>query len=224
MTKKDLPNNTEWDVFWGDERAEQFTKISWSKKRIINILNEFLRKNKNVLDAGCGSGFFSKYFCDQGMNTVSLDYSDKALEIANKITDGKTKILKTDLLLNVLSDEVDARFDVIFTDGLFEHFSDVQQDAIISNFKSVLKDDGVIVTFVPNMLSPWQLIRPFYMPSIKEKPFYLNQLVDLNVRNGLVVRRSGGINVLPFKLSFDSLLGKYFGMLLYSISGKNLSV
>lgn len=220
MNKKILPDANDWDDFWRSGSTKQFTKISWSKKRICRMLDLFIAKDKKVLDAGCGSGFFSKYFCDKGAKVFSLDYSDEALQIARQITNEKTEVLKKDLLKKNICEEIHERFDLIFTDGLFEHFSVEEQDIIYSNLFSLLSFDGVIATFVPNKFSPWELIRPLYMPGIKESPFVLSQLVKLNERNGAKIICKGGVNVWPFALSPDKLLGHLFGMLLFTIAKK----
>lgn len=220
MNKQILPNENDWDNFWKSDSTKKFTKISWSKKRICRILDLFIGKDKKVLDAGCGSGFFSKYFCDNGTKVFSLDYSDAALQIAKKITNEKTEVIKKDLLLPNICEEIHERFDLIFTDGLFEHFSIKEQNIIFCNLLSLISPEGVIVTFVPNKFSPWELIRPFYMPGIKEKPFVLSELVDLNERNGAKIIYKGGLNVFPFALSPDKLLGHLFGMLLFTIAKK----
>lgn len=122
------------------------------------------------------------------------------------------------MLSETVPNEISERFDIVFSDGLFEHFSFDDQDKIMKNFVSLLSDDGLIVTFVPNRFSPWQIIRPFYMPGIKEMPFVLDELIDMNERNGLKVVDYGGINVLPFSVSPEQVIGKYFGMLLYTVS------
>ncbi|MFT5169465.1 MAG: 2-polyprenyl-3-methyl-5-hydroxy-6-metoxy-1,4-benzoquinol methylase [Lysobacterales bacterium] len=218
MTKIATPQANDWDNYWSLDRTERFTKISWSKKRIMKILSRYFGKGSSILDAGCGSGFFSAYFCDEGADVVSLDYSKEALDIAKKLTQNKTITLQADLTDQAMSASVDRKFNLIFTDGLFEHFSDGVQDTIMTNLKNLLSDDGVIVTFVPNRFSPWELIRPFFMPGIEEDPFVLSGLMKLNERNGLSVGERGGINTIPFALSPDRLVGSWFGMLLYTIA------
>jgi len=56
------------------------------------------------------------------------------------------------------------------------------------------------------------------MPGIEEKPFTLQELVDLNVRNGLVVLARGGLNTFPFRLSPEGGVADRFGMLLYTVA------
>ena len=208
----------DWDRFWAREESLKFTQPSFSKRRIIEIISPFLPKCRNVLDAGCGTGFFSKYFCDSGLGVVSLDYSDSALGITKRMTQGRSRVVKEDLLSENLAERLGEKFDIIFSDGLFEHFSSAFQDRIIQNFLMLLKAEGIVITFVPNRFSPWELIRPWLMPGIEEKPFVLKGLIDLNERNGLSVVQRGGVNTIPFRLSPDQIFGRYFGMLLYTIA------
>lgn len=215
-----LPEDKDWNRFWSRPGSQQFSQISWSKRRILNVLEPYAIDGKKALDAGCGSGFFSKYFCDRGMPTVAADYSDSALEMAKTITEGKSKLLKADFLNEPLDKKLNDRFDLIFSDGLLEHFSSGQQDTIIKNWDSVLSKDGVMVTFVPNRFSPWELIRPLYMPGIEETPFVLKELVNVHERNRLRVIQKGGVNTLPFRFSPDRWTGAAFGMLLYVVARK----
>ncbi len=216
-----LPKQKQWNDFWGREQAKRFGRISYSKQRIISILKPYFNDGDAALDAGCGSGFFSAVFCDFGMKTVSIDYSQQALDLTKHNTDGRSQCVQADLLASGLAQRCGQAFDLIFSDGLFEHFSEQNKDGILKNFISVLNDDGVLVTVVPNLWSPWQLIRPFLMPGIEEKPFVLRNLIRLHERNGLTVFDSGGLNVLPFRFSPEVVAPK-LGMLLYVAARKRL--
>jgi SAM-dependent methyltransferase len=220
MSQLTTPEAKDWNHYWRLDQTKTFTKISWSKRRIIEIIGPYCQSGKNGLDAGCGSGFFSRFMLEQKMNVLAIDYSQAALDIARKLTDGRVQTMKTDLLSDPLASQLQTRFDFIFTDGLLEHFPLNDQDKILQNLRSVLKDEGVIATFVPNRWSPWELIRPFYMPGIEEKPFTLSELIHLHKRNQFEIISTGGINTLPFAVSPDPLLGKTFGMLLYVIARK----
>ena len=216
------PQSSDWNSFWVNQEPDKLKKPSWSKQRIIKVIEPYLQKKKKVLDAGCGSGFFSKYFCDQGMEVVSLDYSDTALEMTKKMTLGRARIVKQDLLQENLAATFGEKFDIIFSDGLLEHFTSADQNKIMKNFISVLSPSGILITFVPNRWSPWELIRPLFMPGIDETPFVLRGLVRLNIANGLLILQTGGINTFPFFFSPDELFGRVFGMLLYTIAEKNV--
>jgi UDP-N-acetylglucosamine transferase subunit ALG13/precorrin-6B methylase 2 len=198
-----------WNNFWTKDKKKKF---SWAKFRVINILSKMEFKNKRVLDAGCGSGFFSKYFKERGAKVTALDFSDNALKMTRKIVNCETinsdvrKILKKSNY-----------YDFIFSDGLLEHFDNPSE--VLMEVKRVLKKNGKIITFVPNQYSFWQIIRPFIMKSIKEMPFTMRKLLQLHKKNDLNVLSYGGVNVIPSKYS-PEFLGKKFGMLLYVLASK----
>ena len=208
----------EWNNFWSANQDRSFLNPSWSKRRIMNILDRYIFAGMEVLDAGCGSGFFSNYFILKGCKVYSLDYSEEALNLARRMTDNKSfKYLKGDLLNEDISSEFENKFDLIFTDGLFEHFTKHEQEQIMETFIEIKKDKGIVVTIVPNKYTFWTVVRPFFMPGIKEKPFSLNELESFVKRSGQDIIESGGLNVLPIQYSPEFLGGKV-GMLVYVIS------
>jgi len=58
MDKSFSTQRKDWDQYWGKDSTKRFSKISWSKRRIIKVLEPHLVPGHNALDAGCGSGFF----------------------------------------------------------------------------------------------------------------------------------------------------------------------
>lgn len=206
-----------WNRFWKLNTASRFTQKSWSKIRILQRLENYLRPGMAVLDAGSGSGFFSEYFLSKHCAVSSLDYSQDALEMTRKRTRGGCEAyLAENLLDETFGTRFAGKFDLIFTDGLFEHFPLSGQKIILDNFCRSKKPQGVIATFVPNLYSWWEVVRPLVMPGIHEKPFTRRALLDLH--RGLNLLECGGLNVLPFALSPERLLGRHLGMILYCIA------
>lgn len=211
-----------WNKFW-NSKPDSDKKISWSKKRILNLLGPSLKKTGFALDAGCGSGFFSHKFSEFGMHVVALDNSEQALEACKKLCKNRIECVNRDLLNPDLGNEFKNKFDLIFSDGLLEHFTFSNQKVILRNFAQMLRPEGRIITLVPNKFSPWQLIRPFMMPGIIEYPMILKRLLKLNRHCGLEVLSAGGLNVLPIGFSPENLFGSTLGMLLYTISTQEVS-
>ncbi len=217
MNKK-ITGKSNWDSFWKNT-SRQKEQISWSKKRICNILDRYADSGLTVLDAGSGSGFFSSYFIGSGCKTYSLDYSDTALELTRSNTENKSEsYILMDLLTPQFNQHYSKTFDIIFSDGLLEHFSPEQQEQIICNWKNAKKDDGIIISVVPNRYSAWEIIRPLFMPGIEETPFTMSQLEKVHQQQGLKVLECGGINTIPLPLSPDKYIGKWLGMLLFIIA------
>lgn len=203
-----------WDYFWQHNAQSRFTQKSWSKIRIMRLLDQELRAGMRVLDAGSGSGFFSQYFISKGCEVYTLDYSQEALDIARRLTQDKSgAYLRENLLEDAFGIKYRETFDLVFTDGLFEHFSETDQRRIMDNFKKTKKKDGLITTFVPNRYSWWEIVRPLVMPGIHEIPFTPQKLSRLH--EGLRIVKQGGLNVLPFALSPEGALGSNLGMILY---------
>ena len=209
-----LPSEKNWNEFWGTKAKAESTRKIWSKIRMMKLLDTITRPGMVVLDAGSGSGFFSNYFIDKGCDVYSLDYSDNALSLTKDATGNKSKAyLNEDLLSESFGEKYSGVFDLIFSDGLFEHFSPEDQVKIMNNFKNAKKEDGIIVTFVPKKYSWWQVVRPLFMPGIKEKPFTMKKLLELH--GGLECIRKGGLNVLPIFFSPDRTLGSRLGVIIY---------
>jgi hypothetical protein len=200
---KPLPSDVNWNSFWTDKDLNKIKRPSWSKKRMMKILAKYTSFDLRVLDAG-------------SCKTYSLDYSIDALNLTRKMTSGRSKAyLQEDLLNPEFGEKYKGQFDLIFSDGLFEHFVQKDQCKIIDNFIKLKSKNGIIVTFVPNLLTWWTIVRPYLMPGIEETPFILESLKGLH--SELEIIESGGINVLPLSTSPDSLLGAKLGMLLYCI-------
>lgn len=209
-----LPEERNWDDFWESKADSRFTKKSWSKTRMMALLDSVVEPGMDVLDAGSGSGFFSNYFIHKGCNVYSLDYSQDALELTKRMTGNRSQeYLREDLLDGGFGDRYRNRFDIIFSDGLFEHFPPEEQQKIMSVFIESKKDEGLITTFVPNKYSWWEVVRPLFMPGIKEKPFTMGKLLELHGQ--LLCLKKGGLNVIPASLSPDGLLGQKLGMILF---------
>lgn len=205
-----------WDNFWKSRPGKRCG--SRAKKRIAGILSDYIEPGMDVLDLGCGAGFFSAYFISKGCGVYSMDYSREALSIARDITETKSKMyINANILDPGVFIDIDVKFDIIFTDGLLEHYSKLEQDKIVSNMKAVKKDKGYIINFAPNKFSLWSMARPFVM-DIKEKPFGMGEFINLHDRNSLNIIAFGGVNVLPSKISPERLLGRYFGMLFYCVA------
>lgn len=104
-----------------------------NKKKLINLIKKYA-KNKKILEAGSGTGIISTYMASIGYDVTELDINDKILKLAKDISEnyikkGRPKFIKKDLFkMNFKNNE----FDVIFSNGVLEHFSDEEIKKILS--------------------------------------------------------------------------------------------
>ncbi len=115
-------------------------------KKILSYANLSVNslKNKDVLDAGCGTGDKAIFFSLKGANVTGIDFALgqllKAKEKANK-QNTKVKLVKTDIL-NPYLDKL-GKFDYIFCLGVLHHTQDPKKG--FNNLCKLLKKDGIIV-------------------------------------------------------------------------------
>ena len=157
------------------------------------------------------------YFAARGCEVCALDYSEAALDLARRHGEQVAGYLHADLRDPGCAQRLAGRFELVFSDGLLEHFLPDPQRTVLRHLAFMLRPKAVVVTVVPNRFTPWTLLRPFYMPGIREIPFTCWRLRRLYAEAHLSILDSGGLNITSTRLSPDRVLGAYVGMLLYCV-------
>lgn len=112
---------------------------NYTLKRKLSLINSFKTESKNILDVGAGTGDFLNVCKNNDWNTVGVEPSVDAINIAAK----KGVFLKENL------DEIqNKKFDVITLWHVLEHVEMLSD--YISKLKELLSDDGRLVIAVPN--------------------------------------------------------------------------
>lgn len=124
-------------------------------KRYNELLDKFekYRNNNNILDIGCGIGYFLEEAKKRGWNVYGTEYTDEAISICEKkgiqLNKGK---------LNPENYKI--KFDVITSFEVIEHINNPVEE--LNNIKSILRDEGLFYLTTPN----FNAINRFYL---KEK-------------------------------------------------------
>ena len=117
-----------------------------TNKRLDVIFNELLVENisgKKLLDAGCGTGWFSKLACQRGARVTSMDLGEKLLsKVALKCQ--SQRVIGS--ILDMPFD--DNSFDIIISSEVIEHVPEPAK-ALKELFK-VLKPGGKLILTTPN--------------------------------------------------------------------------
>ena len=136
--------------------------------------NEVLLKEAEgaitILDLGCGRGEHSAVLALQGKQTTLLDWSDENLDFSKKLYESlgqEGKFYKADMTGPLPF--ADHSFDLVFSCGVFEYFSDEQITSILKEMFRVTRQKVVIM--VPNACSLFYRLGMWYMQLAKNWPW-----------------------------------------------------
>ena len=128
----------------------------WGKARIARCLPLIdPRPGERILDLACGFGTFTYLCAGRGARIVGLDLSEKCLRAASDACaqfrlDGPYHFVFGDVGALPFGDR---SFDKLVSIDGFEHFTWNQKRALIAESHRVLKPEGVLVIYTPNLLT-----------------------------------------------------------------------
>ena len=145
----------------GDIKGHIDIHLKERKPLIDCILKHIENKPRpiKVLEVGCGTAIDSYNLINNipGLDVYAVDYSWESLILAKKISGyfpKPVKLLLCDAFSIVFKDET---FDLVFSQGLIEHFRDPA--AIIREQTRILKNDGILVIDVPQKYNPYTVYK-----------------------------------------------------------------
>ncbi|RLF32599.1 MAG: hypothetical protein DRN08_06470 [Thermoplasmata archaeon] len=218
-----------WEKEW-KERAKFFPqKILESRftKEAYNCLESFIdgREDKLILELGCGTGRFCCLLGKDFPHThiIGLDISSSALQIASFLKES-LHIDNVEFILGDLfnSPFVDNSFDVVFSEGVIEHFSLEETPNYIQALREMIrlvKRGGKVILGVPNWYSFPHTFYKWILREVKkeykygyEKSFRYSEIKEMFSKFGL-----RNIEVLGFypAHSFYRLAGSGFFRIFY---------
>lgn len=118
-----------------------------TKKNLIDLIKKY-SPNKKIIEVGSGTGILSTYLASLGFDSVAIDIDKDILNLSKKIAKeygakNKPKFMIDSILkLNYKNKE----FDVSFSNGVLEHFSDKE---IIKTIKKQLKIANTVIVGIP---------------------------------------------------------------------------
>ncbi len=116
-----------------------------SQREKLNIVRHF-RKTGNLLDVGCGAGFFVREATGGGFTAQGVEFSQEAVEFGK--SQGTERIAEGDFLQT----EFPGRsFDIITLWHVLEHLP--RPVEILDKIRGLLAPEGILVIAVPNFES-----------------------------------------------------------------------
>ena len=165
--------NKVWSEFWSKKESWLWIlKYTPTYKKIVKTFRAIdLPKDAKILDAGCGTGKLASFWLNEGYDALGVDISDVALSITNK---KGVKTVKADILRLPFEDN---SFDLVYSDGLLEHFID--PEPVLAELFRV--SGKYVLTFVPR-ISPLKTIIDTVVPPPKEYKKKDSEWIELHER------------------------------------------
>ena len=148
---QDKAGRTYWKQVWSEKININEVDINYYTNNLMHKLySKYLKKNKNktICEIGCALSpyllYFNKYFNYQ---ICGFDYEKESVE--------KTEFIyqkmgyKANIYYHDFFNESIEKYDILTSFGVFEHFKDL--DKSIIHTKKYLKENGIILTVIPNM-------------------------------------------------------------------------
>ena len=117
-----------------------------NKKKLINLIKKYA--SNKLLEAGSGTGVLSTYMASLGYDVTAIDIDEKILGFSKKISNKYISKLKPKFIKKSIF-ELNYKcnyFDVSFSNGVLEHFSDNQ---IIETLKQQMYVSKYVIFGIP---------------------------------------------------------------------------
>jgi len=163
------------------DECEEYWKSKSLKRKIIEKMRHFyfakiftkiVRKyqdNGRILEAGCGSGvYLGRLKKNRKITPVGIDYSKSSIKVAKRNCDN---LVLGDIRYLPFKNN---SFDMVFNQGVMEHFSEMEFKDILKELKRVSKKILIIVPsktsiFKFRILCPFDATQKFYNKKELEK-------------------------------------------------------
>lgn len=188
-----------WTRFWRERAA--IDDVYPTEGRVVEpILAETPVLGKRILEVGAGSGRDSVTLARLGATSILLDYSMASLEVARGVAEREKQrvhLVRADALRMPFRD---ARIDVVFHQGLLEHFRDPRP--LLRENVRVLAPGGILLVDVPQRFHPYTLLKHLLIALGRwfagwETEFTIGELERLMNEAGVHVTRRYGSWMVP---------------------------
>jgi ubiquinone/menaquinone biosynthesis C-methylase UbiE len=190
-----------WETFWREK--QDVAEVYSNADRIVRNLSAVLDlKGKSVLEIGAGTGRDSFPLAERGASVVQLDYAEHSLRILKKLADASglpVAIVGGDAFRLPFRDNT---FDVVFHQGLLEHFRPPEAEALLRENIRVLKPGGFLLVDVPQRFHLYTVAKRILIALDRwfagwERSFTIGELSALLRRLGLTPIASYGEWMYP---------------------------
>lgn len=141
--------------------SNQYNFFEWMKaQQILSILKNNKIISGDILEYGCGAAGISLYLSQFGYRNHICDLSINALHVAqkNRSTHHLTQSFSSSLVADALQfPYAPARFDVVMSYGLLEHFDREPLSRLLCESIRILKPGGLFIAYIVPGLARWNV-------------------------------------------------------------------
>jgi SAM-dependent methyltransferase len=192
-----VPEARQWEQAW-TSGAEPPPAVH--EKLIGAIAGCMDIRGKRILEVGSGTGYDSVHLATLGAEVYALDLTATALRLTRATSgehDADVRLVVGDTLCLPFQD---GAFDLVFSQGLLEHFSDPRP--VVREQARVVAPGGYLVVDVPQRYSLYTLHKRRQMKAGRwfagwESEFSLRELTGILEAEGLRRTRSYGYGYFP---------------------------
>jgi len=130
-----------------------FPAVIWHLVRYKFALG-FIKETDHVLDCACGTGFGSRFMSDYCEKVTGIDIDPKAIARCEELYGGENREFKQ---MNAL--DINEKYDAIICYETLEHVSREDGIKLLTNYKSCLNKNGVMIISTPKKL-PFNELSP----------------------------------------------------------------
>jgi len=220
----------DWETFWDEKQDTE--EVYSNAGRVLRHLSKVTNlQNKKVLEIGAGTGRDSFPLVEHGATVYQLDYAENSLKILKRLAE------ESSLPVNIIGGDTfhlpfqDGTFDIIFHQGLLEHFRKPLAERLLRENIRALKEGGLLLVDVPQRWHSYTVAKHILIAMDKwfagwERSFSVGELRSLLKSLGLTPVYAYGEWMYPsfFYRAFRELLKKTGLVLpLYPTLGKPLT-
>ncbi len=204
----------DWETFW--EAKQETEEVYSNAGRVLRHLSRLTSlEGKKVLEIGAGTGRDSFPLVEHGAIVFQLDYAENSLRILKRLADEskyQVSIVGGDTFCLPFRD---GTFDIIFHQGLLEHFRKPVAENLLRENIRVLKPEGLLLVDVPQRWHSYTVVKHLLIVAGKwfagwERSFTVGELRNLLKNLGLTPVYSYGEWMYPsfFYRAFREVLKK----------------
>ena len=179
----------DWDTFWQfTSKQEGFNRLLYAIhfRHYRRLLDGILPRAPRMLELGAGSGVIARRLVQNWGGRVTLVDSNR---LASQVFMSRRQ--PDEPLDYVLGDVLELRFppifDLVYSDGLIEHFA--QKEGILAVHTQALKPSGYLLLFVPHNSLFFRTLTRFGPDMGYEERYTLAALIELCHAHGLRIVR-----------------------------------